>query len=152
MKGKYITKQATTESITYMLTENRVIELLEHHFIKNKCKIVHKANTNQRGVDLIAECNDYKYYIEAKGETSSKKNTNNFGKPFTSNQITNHIARAILTTIKIQIDTDENTSKYIIAFPDRPKHRQHLTKLINRLKEINIDIYLVSEYNLEILN
>ena len=128
-----------------MLTENDIIDIIEKHFLKIKGRVVNKANTMQRGVDLEVKVGSITYYIEAKGETSSKIGTSNYGNPFTTNQIINHIARAIFSILKLQAKTNFESSKYIIAFPDTKNHRKQIETLRERLKEINIQIFLVTK-------
>lgn len=84
-----------------MITENDVIDYLEKYFVEKGWKVISKANTKQKGIGLIVDFQDKNYLIEAKSETSSKENSKRFGSVFTNNQITNHIARAILTTLKL---------------------------------------------------
>lgn len=134
-----------------MLTENNIVDYLENYFQGKGGKIICKSNTKQTGIDLQVEINGKTCWIEAKGASSSKTYTSRFGLPFTNNQITNHITRAILKTLKIQSKTDKRKSKYIIAFPSEDNHRKQLGLLRDRLAEINIEIYLVSKDKIEIL-
>lgn len=134
-----------------MITENDVIDYVERHFVKQGGKTESKANTKQKGIDLIIDFQDKKFFIEAKGETSSKEHSNRYGQAFTTNQITNHIARAIFTTLKLQSKNENKNEVYIIAFPNTAQHKIQLEKISARLKKINIEIYLVNKTKIEIL-
>lgn len=65
-----------------MLTENDIVENLSKFLKLKGYTISQQLTTNQTGIDIIAENESEKLYIEAKGETSSKETSNRFGKPF----------------------------------------------------------------------
>ncbi|PAW93549.1 hypothetical protein CKK33_08600 [Mucilaginibacter sp. MD40] len=127
-----------------MLTENDVINTLETHLISLGYSIKKKSTTIQTGIDLVAENSNETLYIEAKGETSSKKGTNRYGLTFSPNQIKSHVARAILTSMIIsQQKPAGSKTKVAIALPDNFGHRNLSEKILQPLKQLSITIFLI---------
>jgi Holliday junction resolvase len=56
-----------------MLTENDVVKAVSNKLNAIGYKVVQSLTTNEKGIDIIAQKGDVKLYVEAKGETSSKK-------------------------------------------------------------------------------
>ena len=80
-----------------MLNEPDVIEALCKYLELNGYVIKQRLGPKEQGDDIIAEkINGLKHvlYIEAKGETSSKKDTARYGKPFSNSQVKVHVAEA----------------------------------------------------------
>lgn len=65
-----------------MLTENEVVNATCKEIKNEGYTINQQLSTIQKGIDIVAEKNGIKIYIEAKGGTSSKVGTNRYGKPF----------------------------------------------------------------------
>ncbi|MEQ6166164.1 restriction endonuclease [Ekhidna sp. MALMAid0563] len=126
-----------------MLTENDVVEILAEHLSNQGYQIIQSLTTNEKGVDLIAEKNGVRLYVEAKGETSSKATTNRYGKPFNKNQIKSHVSRAILTSMKVQ--SSKPNSEVAIALPDTDDHKQLIQVITPSLKKLGIGVYWVSK-------
>ena len=127
-----------------MLTENQVVEKMSDYLKSIGYEVLQCLNTNEKGIDIIAEKDGKKIYIEAKGETSSKENTNRSGKPFNKNQAGHHIAVAILASMKIMSKFDKK-SQIAIALPDNKIHRDEINLIVPALKRASIEIYFVSE-------
>lgn len=126
-----------------MLTENDVVELLADYFQKKKHEIISKCTTTQTGIDLVVRDKKGTYtYIEAKGETSSKEGTNRFGSAFNTGQVNNHIAKALLASLKAMNKHQEG--KFAMAFPATASHQKVLEQIIKSVKKLDIDVYLVS--------
>jgi hypothetical protein len=129
-----------------MLTENDIVRLLKDYLDKNGYKVQQALTTTEKGIDIIAVNlqTSERLYIEAKGETSSKDTSNRFGKPFTNNQIKNHIAKAILASIKVLASniSDKNV-RVAIALPLTKGHQKEIETIKNILTSWGIKIYLV---------
>ncbi len=64
----------------------------------------------QKGDDIKAVNGDgIECFIEAKGETSSKKTSNRYGKPFSSSQVSVHVAKAVYRAIQMR---EEHSNAY----------------------------------------
>lgn len=74
-----------------MLKESDIVDTVCNLLSEKKFKIECRSNTNQHGYDIIAskenETNKIELYIEAKGETSSRKDSANYGHTFSNSQI-----------------------------------------------------------------
>ena len=128
-----------------MLTENDIIENLAYYLKSNGYVIEQKLSTNQPGIDLIAENNSEKLYIEAKGETSALKTSNRYGNPFNRNQVKTHIGVALLATMRVITSQPAgNRTKVGIALPDNEEQRRVISEIINALKQLEIKIYWVT--------
>ena len=66
-----------------MLTENDVVQAVAGHLEDEGYRIVRALSTNQRGIDIVAEhpATKKQLLVEAKGGTSSKEGTANYGAP-----------------------------------------------------------------------
>jgi len=129
-----------------MLTENDIIKYLTNHLKSNGYVIIQSLTTNEKGVDIIAERNKTKLYIEAKGETSSKSHTNRYGKPFTKNQVKSHVSRAILTSMEVisAIKNGEKT-EVALALPDTESHRELINRIMPAITILDLKIFWVSK-------
>lgn len=108
-------------------------------------------NTNQHGIDIIAETEFEKLYIEAKGETSASKTSNRFGLAFNRNQVKSHISVALLATMKVLSSLPAGIkTKVGIALPDIKSQRQVINQIIPTLKKLDIRIYWVSKTQIKI--
>ncbi len=129
-----------------MLTENDIIEILANHLNKDDgWEIKNKLTTIQKGVDILAEKNGVTLYVEAKGETSSKKSSRRYGKQFTKNQVGTHVSVAILTSLKVLSKNDNKSKKVAMAFPDNKNHRDIIELIAPALRRAGIVTYLVKE-------
>lgn len=86
--------------------------------MKNNGYTINKAlTTYDKGIDIEAIHPEKGLcFVEAKGETSSKKETNRFNKPFSLKQIKTHIGVAIVKAFQIKQNNKE--ALVIIALPD----------------------------------
>lgn len=131
-----------------MLTENDVVQAVVNYLMKNGFDILSQATTVQRGIDIEAKNkkNKMHLYIEAKGATSSKPETNRFGKPFNNNQIESHVSRAILKLMKIiSNDPDSHRIKVAMALPDNEGHRKLIEKIYPALRRLKIGVFWVND-------
>lgn len=128
-----------------MLTENDVVNAVckkiknEGYTIKKKC------NTNQKGIDIVGEKDGSTIYIEAKGGTSSKPKTKRYGKPFNSNQVKDHVAKALLTTCETISNKSGENIDIAMAFPDNEDHRNRIAKIQPVIEKLEIILFWVKE-------
>src|SRR5215217_1641578 len=93
------------------LTENDVVKILINYFEAQGEKIISSCTTQQKGHDLVVQMRDgTEFFIEAKGDTSSLINSKRYGKPFSGNQIWNHIAVGLLKTL-LTLNKNTGTKK-----------------------------------------
>jgi len=124
-----------------MLFESDVISAVCDYLEKNNFKIIQKLNENQKGDDIIAVNNlKKKIYIEAKGETSSKKGSNRFGKEFNSSQKKAHVSQALYRAIKMK---ETNNSLAGMAFPETKEHISLIEPIKKTLQKVGIEVFWV---------
>jgi len=127
-----------------MLTENQIVKKVTEFLKRKGYKIKQSLNTTQKGIDIIAQNNSEEIYIEAKGETSSLKNSKRYGEPFNKNQVKIHISAALLATIKvISKKPSGDKTKTGIALPDNNEHRSIIHEIKPILKKLDIQIFWV---------
>jgi hypothetical protein len=124
-----------------MLTEFDVIQsvcdfLEDHNFI-----IQQRLNEQEKGDDIIAiHDGGEHFYIEAKGQTSSKANSKAYGKEFSDSQKLSHVSRALYRAIKMK---EQNNSYAGIALPETQKHVKLVKDIQDTLQLIGIEVFWV---------
>ncbi len=126
-----------------MLTENEIIDFVADYLRSDGYTIIRKATTNQKGIDIIASKNNRKLFVEAKGATSSKPHTRNYGKPFSNSQVSTHISMATLYAM-IELNKDSEID-FAFALPHNDDHTRMITRILPSLKKLDITVYFVSE-------
>jgi hypothetical protein len=67
--------------------------------------ILHRSYATQHGYDIIAlSRNGVELIIEAKGQTSSIKDTNRYGKEFTPSQKFDHVSKAVIKALQAKTE------------------------------------------------
>lgn len=129
-----------------MLNENDIVEKLTEHLKNNGFEIIQSLDTKSKGVDIIADNGKYRYFIEAKGATSSKEHTARYGKAFDSKQIFNHIAKAIFASMKIISSKPAGSkTKAAIALPVTTGHKQELETVRFSIKQLGLKVFWVEQ-------
>ena len=105
-----------------MLTENEIIDIIENYFTMQNYEVKEKNYTYGKGNDLVLEKDGEIIYAEVKGATSSKKNTKNYGNPFSSSQVKTHIAMAFFQIVSL-MNINGNKNMYLIVLPDNEDHK-----------------------------
>jgi hypothetical protein len=104
--------------------------------------IVQQATATQRGYDVVAIKNGRKFVIEAKGAGSSKATTKRYGSEFSSSQIFDHVAKAVLKALRI---VSAGKDRAGVAFPDNPAHRREVGLVSAALRGAEIAVFWVNE-------
>lgn len=127
--------------MSYMLTESDVIESVCDFLQNHNYMIKQQLNEQERGDDIIAVNNRGEYfYIEAKGQTSSKIYTKSFGKEFSDSQKLSHVSKALYRAIKMK---DQNNAYVGIALPETTKHLAIIKDIQKTLQSIEIEVFWV---------
>jgi Restriction endonuclease len=128
-----------------MLTENEIIKKMVSFFEKKGFSICETHSTNEHGIDIIAKSpKGIPYYIEAKGETSSKSNTKRFGKSFNKNQVRTHISVAMTKCFQTLQKSPDNCVVGI-ALPKDENHFSIIKSIEKPLRKTELKIYLVNK-------
>jgi len=131
-----------------MLDENNVVEAVCLYLEDRGFEIKQRLNTTERGVDIIAESPNkkFEYLIEAKGETSSRKGSERFEKPFTATQVHHHVAKGFYKGAELNSEYFNDKSKVIVlAFPDTYYFRKYVDRIKNSIHSLKIRVFWVSE-------
>lgn len=97
-----------------MLTEDDVIDAVQDYLTQRGWQIITRARASQRGEDLVAEKDDHRVVVEAKGAGSSKAGTARFGQEFNAGQVFDHVAKAVLKALRV---VTAGASQGAIALP-----------------------------------
>jgi hypothetical protein len=124
-----------------MLTESDVIEGVCRFLEAKHFYIKQRLTEDQKGRDIIAIAPDSKTQvaIEAKGETSSRKDSKRFGQPFDGNQAYDHVAKAFYCA---SIYSAESLLGGI-AVPKNAAHEKQVSAIIHALRQLCIEVFWV---------
>lgn len=111
----------------------------EHQVIGGVCRflqecgytILQQLTTAQHGIDVIAirPGADGRLLIEAKGGTSSQEGSARSGLAFTSSQVENRVAKAVLKLMRLHCRERQPKDVVAIALPSRPEYQRKLTEV-----------------------
>ena len=123
-----------------MLFESDVINAVCARLESEGYEIRQKLSTTQHGDDIIAVKHTSptrELYIEAKGETSSRKGSRRYDKPFDSVQTRVHVAVALYKAAGVLSRKPNGVEiRTGIALPDNQRHRiavQSIRPVLSRL-------------------
>jgi hypothetical protein len=132
-----------------MLLESDVISAVTERLSRHGYRIVQALSTTERGDDIIAERLDVnlrRLVIEAKGESSSRRNSARFGMPFDSAQVSIHVAEALYKAAEIISRRSSGGELCVgIALPDNVSHRAAVRKVIPVLRKLEIALFWVGQ-------
>lgn len=104
-------------------------------------EIRHVSSTDEVGVDVDAERCGLHVLLEAKGLTSSKRGTPNYGKPFTVQQRRHHVAEAVMTACELVSRHPE--AKVALALPTDRVHQSRVAAVAPVLQRLGIAVLWV---------
>lgn len=126
-----------------LITENHVVDSVAQYLRDQGWKILQKLNTSQAGFDLIAEKSDERFYIEAKGGTSSKIESKKYGHPFTDSQAKDHLAMALWKIGETM--TKYPDCKIGIALPKEHFYWKHFLSIKALIDTLDLIVFWVDE-------
>jgi hypothetical protein len=129
-----------------MITENEVISAVCRHLEGMGYEIEEARSTYEHDPDIIArhpKTNEV-FLVEAKGATSSKEDSNRFGKPFNSSQVFTHVAKAFFTAMKLLCTKEKAALHVAVALPETPLHRRQVESAGNAFTKLGIVVWFVS--------
>ncbi len=135
------------ERISPMLFESDVIDAVCTKLETHGYNIRQRLETNQHGDDIIAIKQTpmpRELYIEAKGETSSREDSQRYGRPFDSAQILIHFAEAFYKAAEVLSRNYGNAEvRAGIALPDNYGHRARVKSVEPIMKQLGIAVFWV---------
>ena len=130
-----------------MLTENDVVDAVAAYLASNGYHIASKCSTDERGIDIVAEHSgkNVRLLVEAKGGTSSKKGTPNYGKRFTHSQAKSHVSVAFYYAAMLLEKHSAESTHVALAFPDDSTHRHLVNDIASSLRALGISVFFVND-------
>jgi len=132
-----------------MLLESDVVDAVCRELKSEGYQIRQQLGTTQQGDDIIAVKQmrvPREIHIEAKGETSSRKGSERYGKPFDSAQIKIHVAKALYKVAEILSRKYGGIEIRVgIALPDNQGHRAVVQKIEPILNQLEIAVFWVQK-------
>lgn len=131
-----------------MLFESDVIDAVCASLQTRGYNIREKLGPTQRGDDIVAVKQgavSVKLCVEAKAETSSRKSSTRYGKPFTSAQIRVHVAEALYKAATVlSRPSGQAEIRAAIALPGTATHRRLINEIQPVLTVLEIAVFFVS--------
>jgi hypothetical protein len=129
-----------------MRTENDVVRAVSGFLASRGFEIVQALTTDLKGIDVIARGEGAVWYVEAKGATSSKPDTNRYGRPFDTAQILSHVSRAIYTAMAVLGRAPGGPrTRVALALPDNEGHRVVVEPVRTALARLGIAAFWVRD-------
>jgi hypothetical protein len=127
------------------LFEDEVVNAVRDHLESEGYRIESYAKATEHGDDIVAESADgeVQLYIEAKGETSSREGSKRYGKPFTRNQVKDHVAKAFYRAAKMRENRSGSETMVGVAFPKNQDHEEMVGEIENALSDLEIEVFWV---------
>lgn len=123
-----------------MLTEDDIIACVCQFLKAHNFEIDTTCTTLQAGDDIAATAPDgTTVKVEAKGETSSKQHTSRFGKAFSSNQVKDHVAKALLRAC----GGFGKEELWAMAFPSNAPHQNEIQRIRPALVALGVEVFWV---------
>ena len=126
------------------MNENAVISSVCSRLESLGCEIDHWCTTKERGIDVIAHnlSNGHKFFIEAKGGTSSREGSARFGRIYSQSQIFDRVAKGVFTCLELRAKYPNRENEHVIlAIPDTQSFRAYLKPVLLQLKDAGIDVW-----------
>ena len=123
-----------------MLIESDVIAAVCDYLRAEGYEIRQQLAETEQGDDIKAVQGTAILLIEAKGETSSKKGSKRFGKPFSRSQVLDHVAMAFYRAAKMRGDG----VRVAMAFPDNQQHREMVAEIRQAVRDLKIAVFWVA--------
>ena len=132
-----------------MLFESDVVNAVCTELQARGYQIIQKLHTAEQGDDIIAlkrTAPVRELHVEAKGETSSRKGSRRYGKPFSSAQIRVHVGQAFYKAAVVLATKGEGVEvRAGIALPNTKGHHSVVDKIAPVLNQLGIAVFWVQE-------
>jgi hypothetical protein len=120
------------------MTEDQVVDAVCRKLSEDGFVIVQRALATQHGVDIEALKDGVALLIEAKGAGSSKVGTPRYGQEFSSNQVFDHVAKAVLKAMRV---VSSGRARAGIALPDNAAHRREVEQVAPALRHAGVTVF-----------
>jgi hypothetical protein len=127
---------------TAVMTEDFVVESVCRSLVDQGFEVKQQLLATQRGFDIVALKDGRELVVEAKGAGSSKIGTARFGRSFTSGQVFDHVAKAVLKALRV---VTAGSARAGIALPDDANHRREVAQVAGALDRLGVVVFWVNE-------
>jgi Holliday junction resolvase-like predicted endonuclease len=129
------------------MDENEIVEAVCDYLQKKGYEISKKLHTTEHGIDIVAKnrISNEVIHIEAKGGTSSRIGSRRFGKPYTSSQVFDRVAKGFYTACQMLSQNENANNKFVLAVPDTILFRKYLNSVKPAMSKLGIGALLVSQ-------
>ena len=130
------------------LNEDEVVAALCRELIATGFEIEQQLTTKDKGVDVIAQHPQTKVrvFVEAKGGTSCRRNSERFGKPFSSEQVFGRVARGVFTCLQLREKySNKAHNRIVLAVPDTRQFQMKVATVATQLEAAGIEVWLAKE-------
>lgn len=125
-----------------LITENRLIDVIEGYFKKYSFILGKKAKNNDRGIDLELFKNGATLYIKAKGSIQNKNDKDNNIDAMPKTSVRDNVKSQINKLMEREDDKNYiNDAFYIAVWPETPIYREQIerkTKALSRLGYLHL--------------
>jgi hypothetical protein len=134
-----------------MLTEDQVNSAVKGFLEDVGWKHVVALSGNEHGVDVRGDhpSDARKVQVESKGGTAGRPGSARFGKPFDASQVTSHVARAVLTVMRLREKEPRNT--VLIALPGDEPHLSIACSVRASLEKLSIGLLAVTDSGVRVV-
>lgn len=126
------------------MDENEVIKHLIVHLTSNGWSIESYVEAGRQGIDVVAKDSvGKKWYIEAKGGTSSDPSSNRYGKPYTRSQVFDVTSKGLMQCFHhLATHSDVRVG---FVYPDGRHFRDYIDPIKPMLNKIGLSLFCVNE-------
>jgi len=135
----------------HMFYESEVVNAVCDYLTARGYEIHQRLKTTDHGDDIVAIrelAPRRRLCIEAKGETSERKNSSGFGHPFSPEQVRTHVAMALYKVAEILSRETQDPGIEIrgaMAFPNNRDHERAVKKIHGAIEALGIGVFWVNE-------
>jgi len=127
------------------MDENAVVRAVCGYLRRTeRATITKTCNTRERGTDIEACRGRQRWYVEAKGGTSSRTGSARFGKSYSSSQVFDRVAKAFYTAAILRALHPERLNIVALAFPKTKEFENRVAAISSPLKRMRISLFWVT--------
>jgi len=127
------------------MDENEVIEHLCTYLESQGWCITSRVAAGDRGIDVVAiHPNKERFFIEAKGGTSSRPGSSRHGKPYTKTQVFDVTSKGLMQCLH-HIAANKNQVRVAFAYPDGKSFSDYIDPIKPLLNILGLNLFCVKK-------
>jgi hypothetical protein len=125
------------------MDENEVIEHLCNYLETQGWHITSRVAAGDRGIDVVAiHPNRGRFFIEAKGGTSSRPGSSRHGKPYTKTQVFDVTSKGLMQCLH-HIAANKNQVHVAFAYPDDKYFSDYIDPIKPLLNILGLNLFCI---------